>query len=438
MSTLVVALFAGRLLVNIATPEPVVVDVTVSDAPSMAVHPGYAAGDGARVVQLRVVAGETSEPGAKLSFTELEIRDAATGKATTWGQHRGVSPGEDGAEHYSTQNVRVLGIFGPYISLQHTSNGWEGGAHEYDDPSTTILHVDGRAVDATVLFPDAVAAVGAAVQAAQLEDDPPEATRESLKSMAVRWTAETGLRLYGWLFCCTWVENHNQFEVDVPLKVPAAWRAWLHGSRFEQPGGGAVVTLRDGFVHVQPGPKAKPVRVGRAPAGRVVGVSWVADKAPKLRGAAGAADPCAAWWGCEALGLCHQRGPTCVARTDADCAGRWVCVEHQGCSVHHGFCRSPKLPPPEGLSGPCAGTPRCTESGHCTRVGDRCLALSDADCKQATLCAAEGRCDAQFGFCVASDATCGAMKHCTEKQDGCTAVRGGCDVKELPFIYFQF
>jgi hypothetical protein len=160
-------------------------------------------------------------------------------------------------------------------------------------------------------------------------------------------------------------------------------------------------------------------------------VTWAVARTP-------ARDACRDWWGCAELGLCHSRGPTCVARSDADCADTWTCREHQACAMQHGFCRAPDAPPVPDRSGPCAATPGCVEGGTCHRVGDRCLALTDADCAAAPLCRAEGRCDAQFGFCVASHATCAAMPHCVERKEGCAAVHGSCDLPPTPFIYFQF
>lgn len=75
----------------------------------------------------------------------------------------------------------------------------------------------------------------------------------------------------------------------------------------------------------------------------------------------------------------------------------------------------------------CPSLPGCRENGLCTAEGDRCIAGSDADCRdRSEVCSKLGRCTALDGTCQAtSDADCKASAFC-QIYGGCHAKDGVC------------
>jgi len=76
-----------------------------------------------------------------------------------------------------------------------------------------------------------------------------------------------------------------------------------------------------------------------------------------------------------------------------------------------GGAREATQPPPAGRE--CTWD-ECSRAGHCTLSDGRCVAASDADCRNAEPCRLEGRCSARGGECRAlTDADCERGYDCT-------------------------
>ena len=274
-----------------------VADVRVGAKPGVSVTPGMAVGVGRQVFRLRLDEHEevlTSKHGqATLTWNTLVAVDGA-GKAHTWLDQKpdlqAPEDAEDGGinEWDATHQASIVGINGPYVSLLLGRGGYAGGAHGFDDSDAISLAApDGRAVDVAALIgPAGVAAaarwLAVAVKAREDDYDPPQATVETLKHGALVLLRDGRLRVDGLLSCCSWAENHNQFELEAPLdSVPAGLAPSVPvGGWFTLPGCGAV-RVEGGKIEVRPSGKAVssyPLDAGR----QVLGVSWIDADAPAL------------------------------------------------------------------------------------------------------------------------------------------------------------
>ncbi len=86
---------------------------------------------------------------------------------------------------------------------------------------------------------------------------------------------------------------------------------------------------------------------------------------------------CAKTFACHAQGRCSWDGERCTALTVADCKGMW-CGEH--CAVKGGVC---KLADTDEA---CQSQPACAARGRCHARDGRCVPLSEEDCQQAVQC----------------------------------------------------
>jgi len=75
----------------------------------------------------------------------------------------------------------------------------------------------------------------------------------------------------------------------------------------------------------------------------------------------------------------------------------------------------------------CPALADCRDEGRCTAEQDRCVAASDADCRQRSeVCARTGKCTATGGTCIATtDEDCKASSWCAV-YGGCHAQQGRC------------
>lgn len=294
-----------KAFVNFAGPakagQPTyqVVDVDTGVKPSAAApHGGLSVGWQGVRHDLKV---EPHERKAKNQFGTIEehwtvITSTAGGGGSTWlDTNPRCEPPEDDemgiSEFDCSDTASVEGIVGPYVSLSIPRGGYAGGAHGYDDSSWTTLRAPtGLPVHVgRVLVGDLGAdAAKRAWEAAATDDG-----RESPPDVSIDGIASTGLTvdggslvLQGQLSCCTWVENHNLFELRAPLpKVPAPLADLApRGGAWPGPSGcGSVAVRGKDLVVVRDG---KDTKVAAVPAGaKLLGVSWLGD-APKVDDAA--------------------------------------------------------------------------------------------------------------------------------------------------------
>lgn len=283
-----------RALLNFETTEPgvgryVVLDAPATGAPSA--FRGLALGEGATVVRLDVVPGGQNKPLYEDRFDTLQTVGSAPVKwyGGSAGFEGAPEPGSPGWDFDLT--VMVTGVFGPYISVASEGGGYLGGAHGVDDPNQATLK-DGKPVDlAGILDGEALNTARAAIAAeAKLRDGWPEGPdpKELTLAGAALMPSPTGLRLHKTLFCCSWAENHNRWELEVPVKPAAPFAALAPDAQGVIPGPAACalpVQVAKGRVMV--GGRD----VGAAP-GRLLGAAWVDATAPKLAPIPG--DPSAA------------------------------------------------------------------------------------------------------------------------------------------------
>ena len=129
--------------------------------------------------------------------------------------------------------------------------------------------------------------------------------------------------------------------------------------------------------------------------------------------------------GCHAASACRERGQCspdgnrCAAVSLADC--RWVPACSNGsCALDSGSC----VPQSD-----CAKSGGCLAAGRCANVAGVCAATTTAHCAASALCTDEGLCDVKEGRCVASqEAHCRASQACKNRGqcgldgDRCVAV----------------
>ncbi len=100
-------------------------------------------------------------------------------------------------------------------------------------------------------------------------------------------------------------------------------------------------------------------------------------------------------------------GRTCVATADGPCAASTV-----ACGVFGQCAFRPADGPACGAEAGVDGDFEAANRRRCAGRGT-CVAVSDEGCRDAAVCALEGRCRAEEGLCVAVDAeTCAASRYC--------------------------
>jgi hypothetical protein len=81
----------------------------------------------------------------------------------------------------------------------------------------------------------------------------------------------------------------------------------------------------------------------------------------------------------------------CVASSDAECKKATVCEADGRCTAKDGKCVA---------TGPESCKTFCPLDGRCSVVDDKCAAASHADCRQSETCKQQKRCIAKKGMCV--------------------------------------
>ena len=125
---------------------------------------------------------------------------------------------------------------------------------------------------------------------------------------------------------------------------------------------------------------------------------------------------------CAGDGLCNwsPKREKCVALTDADCKQSSECKNSGACSVtNQGTCTL-------GSSFGCSQLDACKKDGQCTYKRGACVFESTADCRKTEACTNNGLCTYHLGQCVAAtDSDCTVM--CRKKNLGkCKAQNGQC------------
>jgi hypothetical protein len=129
---------------------------------------------------------------------------------------------------------------------------------------------------------------------------------------------------------------------------------------------------------------------------------------------------------CASQGLCGapprdqwNDAAACVAVTNADCSQSTVCKERGACSAEAGVCRA--------LSNEdCAGSQICAERAECTAERGACHLRSSADCQRSAQCRRRGECSYDSGACrVLSRADCAKSDACFFGGE-CSADQGAC------------
>ena len=116
--------------------------------------------------------------------------------------------------------VAIIGIFGPILSLYISEGGFTGGAHGFDYQTYKMLSFDAAPLieGSHYLSTSLIKRARQRAESEGFESDPPTPNRETLAHTAIainRGEAE----LNASLFCCTWVENHNQWTLQLELKA---------------------------------------------------------------------------------------------------------------------------------------------------------------------------------------------------------------------------
>jgi len=126
-------------------------------------------------------------------------------------------------------------------------------------------------------------------------------------------------------------------------------------------------------------------------------------------------------FGCEALsdedcripclreGRCSAEEGRCVARSEADCRQSLVCGYHGECARQGDRCVV-------GDAEDCRVSEGCRQDGSCSLKGSRCAPMSDADCRSSVRCAEDGLCRLGFEMCEPkydpSADDCARIGHC--------------------------
>ncbi|MEZ4468999.1 MAG: hypothetical protein R3F43_32355, partial [bacterium] len=226
-----------RALVNLAptdvgAPAHVVADVRLDGTPSIRVVPGLAVGQGKQITQIRVVRDGFYAAGMDARFAALVALDPATGAETPWlGGRQELekpTPGDGGVGWNFDGSMEVAGVFGSHVSVDASTYGYTGGAHDFDDRALTTLSAPkGEAVSlVTWLGADYRVAATAAIEAerAKREDGWPDGPQADDKTLARGTVSLKGsqLEVDAAIDCCSWAENHGYFELSVPVPTPPA------------------------------------------------------------------------------------------------------------------------------------------------------------------------------------------------------------------------
>ncbi len=123
---------------------------------------------------------------------------------------------------------------------------------------------------------------------------------------------------------------------------------------------------------------------------------------------------------CPIYGQCSLGERRCIAKSDADCRNAKVCAQQGECSASNGFCVAT-------ADADCKRSVACHLEGSCTAKDRRCVAGSDEDCRASELsCQKRGKCTAKNGVCIAAArADCVATLDCKER-GWCTPIDGAC------------
>ena len=128
---------------------------------------------------------------------------------------------------------------------------------------------------------------------------------------------------------------------------------------------------------------------------------------------------------CKTSGICGFVEGKCVARNDADCRGSEQCQERGMCHF------DADLQPPCGAGSDedCAASSRCRQLGACTARLRKCV-VADGDCRTSQACIVHGRCsehtyDAATRCVAGSNADCKDSTDCTDR-GLCLAKDGVC------------
>lgn len=111
---------------------------------------------------------------------------------------------------------------------------------------------------------------------------------------------------------------------------------------------------------------------------------------------------------CRAYGACTVAGDRCVAATDADCRQSLVCALEGRCTVFGGRCIA-------SSEAECRASEQCRIGGRCSWVGEVCLAVTAADCARSQGCRLFRNCalDPRRG-CVSPEEICRNSPDCEQ------------------------
>lgn len=139
---------------------------------------------------------------------------------------------------------------------------------------------------------------------------------------------------------------------------------------------------------------------------------------------------CKASDGCTREGSCVDKGDGCVADADG-CSQSTRCSEEGRCSIDDGLCVA-------AADSDCKDAKACTHGGRCKADAGSCIVKSDQECKVAAVCKEEERCSARDGICVkscAEDELCKKHGRCGERDShpgSCVALSDAdCDKAEV-------
>lgn len=139
---------------------------------------------------------------------------------------------------------------------------------------------------------------------------------------------------------------------------------------------------------------------------------------------------CKASHGCALEGACIDKDDGCVADADG-CRQAARCAKEGRCSIDDGLCVA-------AADTDCKDAEACTHGGRCKADAGSCVVASDLECKVAPVCKVEGRCSARDGICVKSCAEgelCKKHGRCGERAShpgSCVALSDAdCDKAEV-------
>lgn len=293
-----------RAVVNVVAQGYRVADITIGDEVKLEHAPGIALIDGklAWSVQLREhkVVDKSAHGSLERNWQDVIAKQLPDGKARTWVDTRPdkVLPDDDnpgGPEFSASHHFGVEAAFGPYLAVHEAIGGYSGGAHEYDGSTYRTYSAPlGKAANPLdVLAASAIAEVEATLKVVNAKrggDDEaiPTPSAKDLANSAIGFGSGAKghqVHLRHLVDCCTWAENHNMFDLDVPLStVPAAWAKYftLRDGMVSAPNRCGSVQVKDGklLVQARQGPKVPVSLDGIAKVDRLLGVTWISTDHP--------------------------------------------------------------------------------------------------------------------------------------------------------------